>query len=283
MSIWSRISYVFRGDRLNREIDEEFADHIEEAIAAGNDPAEVRRSFGSQLRLREQSHDARIIAWLDCLRADLVFGWRQLMKRKVTTAAAVLSLALAIGACTSAFRLIDALFLRPLPVAHADRLNVLAVRVPDGNRAPRTFEQFSYPEFARLRAAARGQAELITASFISRTDLTYATDNEMEKGYVQYVSGWMFPTFELQPTLGRLFTANDDRTPGASPYAVISYNYWTHRFANDPNVLGRSVHIGGKIFQIIGVGPKVLHRHRTGYHHRYFSARHDEPAGHPRR
>lgn len=44
MSIWSRISYVFRGDRLNREIDEEFADHIEEAIAAGNDPAEVRRS-----------------------------------------------------------------------------------------------------------------------------------------------------------------------------------------------------------------------------------------------
>ena len=256
MSIWSRISYVFRGDRLNREIDEEFADHIEEAIAAGNDPAEVRRSFGSQLRLREQSRDARIVSWLDCLRADVIFGWRQLLKRKVTTAAAILSLALAIGACTSAFRLIDALFLRPLPVAHADRLNVLAVRVPDGNRAPRTFEQFSYPEFVRMRAAARGQAELIAASFATRIDLTYATDNEMEKGYVQYVSGWMFPTFEMQPTLGRLFTANDDRTPGASPYAVISYNYWTHRFGNDPNVLGRSVHIGGKIFQIIGVGPK---------------------------
>ncbi len=256
MSIWSRISYVFRGDRLNREIDEEFADHIEEAIAAGNDPAEVRRSFGSQLRLREQSRDARIVSWLDCLRADVIFGWRQLLKRKVTTAAAILSLALAIGACTSAFRLIDALFLRPLPVAHADRLNVLAVRVPDGNRAPRTFEQFSYPEFARMRAAARGQAELIAASFATRIDLTYATDNEMEKGYVQYVSGWMFPTFEMQPTLGRLFTANDDRTPGASPYAVISYNYWTHRFGSDPNVLGRSVHIGGKIFQIIGVGPK---------------------------
>jgi hypothetical protein len=78
----------------------------------------------------------------------------------------------------------------------------------------------------------------------------------MEKGYVQYVSGWMFSTFELQPTLGRLFTADDESTPGASPYAVISYNYWTRRFANDPSVLGRSVHIGGKIFQIIGVGPK---------------------------
>ena len=256
MSLWSRITYAFRGDRLNHEIDEEFAAHIEEAIAAGNEPDEVRRTFGSQLRLREQSRDVRTVAWLDCLRADLVFGWRQLLKRKVTTAAAVLSLALAIGACTSAFRLIDALFLRPLPVAHADRLNLLAIRVPDGHGVPRTFDEFSFPEFARMRTAAQGQAELIAASFTSRTDLTYATDNEMEKGYVQYVSGWMFPTFELQPTLGRLFTAGDERTPGASPYAVLSYNYWTRRFANEPSVLGRSVHIGSKIFQIIGVGPK---------------------------
>ena len=255
MSLWSRITYAFRGNRLNHEIDEEFAAHIEEAIAAGNDPAEVRRTFGSQLRLREQSRDARIVVWIDRLRADLVFGWRQLLKRKVTTGAAVFSLALAIGACTSAFRLIDALFLRPLPVAHSDHLNVLVRQVHDSNGVPRTFDDFSYPVFARMRAAAKGQAELVAAGRTQRTDLTYATDNEMEKGYVQYVSGWMFDSFGLQPTLGRIFTANDDRTPGANPYAVISYNYWTRRFANDPSVLGRSVHIGSKIFQIVGVGP----------------------------
>ncbi|HKO12054.1 MAG TPA: ADOP family duplicated permease [Acidobacteriaceae bacterium] len=256
MSLWSRIIYAFRGDRLNHEIDEEFAAHIEEAIAAGNDPAEVRRSFGSQLRLREQSRDARIIVWLDCLRADFVFGWRQLLKRKITTAAAGLSLALAIGACTSAFRIIDALFFRPLPVAHADRLYVLARQGPDDLGALRTFDDFAYPNFARMRAAAKGQAELIAASFTYRTDLTYATDNEMEKAYVQYVSGTMFPIFGLKPTLGRLFTADDDIIPGANPYAVISYNYWSRRFAKDPHVLGRTVHIGNKIFQIIGVGPK---------------------------
>ena len=256
MSLWSRITYVFRGDRLNQEIDEEFAAHIEEAIAAGSDPAEVRRTFGSQLRLREQSRDARIVVGLDCLRADLVFGWRQLLKRKVTTAAAILSLALAIGACTSAFRLIDALFLRPLPVAHADRLYALARQGPDDIGVLRTFDDFAYPNFARMRAAAKGQAELIAASFTSRTDLTYATENEMEKGYVQYISGTMFPIFGLQPTLGRLFTAYDDRTPGASPYAVISYNYWTRRFANDPSAIGRTVHIGSNTFQIIGVAPK---------------------------
>ena len=60
--------------------------------------------------------------WFDSLRADAVFGLRRLRKNKITSAAAILSLALAIGACTSAFRLIDALLLRPLPIAHPERL-----------------------------------------------------------------------------------------------------------------------------------------------------------------
>ena len=98
MSLWSQIVNVLRGDRLNREIDEELASHIEEAIVQGRDPTEARRAFGSALRQREESRDIRLIAWLDSLRADAVFGWRQLMKKKVTSAAAILSLALAIGA-----------------------------------------------------------------------------------------------------------------------------------------------------------------------------------------
>src|SRR5882757_5256698 len=106
MSLWSRITNVFRGDRLNREIDEELQSHIQEAIDQGRDLNEARTAFGSTLRQREASSDIRIVAWLDSLRADAVFGWRQLKKRKVTSAAAILSLALAIGACTTAFRLI---------------------------------------------------------------------------------------------------------------------------------------------------------------------------------
>src|SRR5256885_9114790 len=126
MSLWSRIANVLRGDRLSREIDEELASHLQDAIAEGRDPAEARRAFGSALQRREESRDVRVMVWLDSLRADAVFGWRQLLKRKVTSAAAVLSLALAIGACTSAFRLIDALLWRPLPVAHPERLYVVA-------------------------------------------------------------------------------------------------------------------------------------------------------------
>ncbi len=78
----------------------------------------------------------------------------------------------------------------------------------------------------------------------------------MEKAHVVYVSGNMFPLFGLEPALGRLLTPADDRGPGASPYAVLSWDYWNHRFGRDPHVLGRSLHIGDQTFEIIGVGPR---------------------------
>ena len=115
MSLWSRITNAFRGDRLSREIDEEMQSHIDEAVRQGRDPDEVRRAFGSSLRRYDESRDLKVVAWLDSLRADAIFGWRRLNKRKVTSLAAVLSLALAIGACTSAFRLIDAILRNRLP------------------------------------------------------------------------------------------------------------------------------------------------------------------------
>ena len=147
MSLWSRITNVFRGDRLTREIDEELQSHIAEAIEQGRDAAEARRAFRFGAAGRgKRAATSRLVAWLDSLRADAVFGWRQLVKRKVTSAAAILSLALAIGACTSAFRLIDALLLRPLPVAHPERLYVCGA---SGNgiptASPRQSTSWAYP------------------------------------------------------------------------------------------------------------------------------------------
>src|SRR5437762_338485 len=173
MSLWSRISNVLRGDRLSREIDEEMAAHIDEAVAEGRDPEEARRAFGSALQRREESRDVRLIAWLDSLRADVVFGWRQLVKKKVTSAAAVLSLALAIGACTSAFRLIDALLLRPLPVAEPNRLYSLSRQGIGFDGKFQTFDGWAYPAFQRMRAAVKDSAELLAISYALRVDLTY--------------------------------------------------------------------------------------------------------------
>jgi len=99
MSLWSRIANVLRGERLNREIDEELESLTEEAIAQGRDPVEARRAFGSPLRHREGSRDVRLIAWLESLRADAIFGWRQLNKTKITSASAILSLAQGFSLC----------------------------------------------------------------------------------------------------------------------------------------------------------------------------------------
>jgi len=253
MSLFSRLANMLRGDRLSREIDEELESHIAEAIEQGRDPAETRRAFGSPLLSREQSRDVRILPWLDSFRSDMVFGWRQLMKRKVASAAAILSLGLALGACTSAFRLIDALLLRPLPVAHPEELYGLARqgKYPSGKLG--TFDGFAYPVFQQMRAAVKDQAGLIAVSYPDDVDLTYRSDAEMEKAYLQYVSGRMFSSFGLRPAVGRLLTENDDLAPGAHPYAVLSQDYWARRFGRDPKVVGRTFRMGDVVYQIVGV------------------------------
>ncbi len=98
MSLWSRISNALHSERLNHEIEEELQLHIEEAIASGRDPDEARRSFGSILRQREASHTIRVAGWLESLVVDTRFGWRQLCRNKVTSAAAVIALHFVIGA-----------------------------------------------------------------------------------------------------------------------------------------------------------------------------------------
>lgn len=264
MSLWSRLINVFRGNALSREIYEEFEDHIAAAVADGADADQVRRRFGHIESRFEASRDIRLIPWLDSLRGDVIFAWRQLKKNKVTTAAAILSIGLAIGACTAAFRLVDALLFRPLPVDHPERLFVLTKEVNHSSHGDMVFDQWAYPQFRQMRALVKDQAELIAISYVSRIDLTYSSRDEMEKANQQYVSGWMFSSFGLNPALGRLFTESDDTTPGKDPYAVLSYDYWQTRFGGDPHVIGRTFHTGNEIFQIIGVVQKPFTGTDTG-------------------
>jgi putative ABC transport system permease protein len=267
MSFWSRIGNALRGEGVSREIDEEFQAHLDEALARGRDPAEARQAFGSVLRQREQSRDLRVAAWLASLRADAVFGWRQLMKRKATSAAAVLSLALGMGGSIAAFRLIDAVLLRPLPVEHAERLYAVSrqeFRLAADGQA-HIYDGWAYPAFSLMRAAVRDQAELIAATGPDPADLTYGSAQETEKARVQYVSGGMFASFGLRPALGRLLVENDDREPGAHPYAVLSADYWMRRFAGDPKVIGRTFQMDKRLYEIIGVCAAPFTGTETGF------------------
>ena len=256
MSLWSRIANVFRGEKLSSEIAEEMDSHIAEAVEQGRDPEEARRALGSSYQLRQQresGYEIRSMRWLELLRADIVFGWRQLNRNKVTSMVAILSLALAMGSCIGAFRLMDALLWRPLPVPHAEHLYALSREIFDLQGKPIRDGGWAYPSFSLMRDAVKDQAQLIAVSTADRTDLTYGSDSDMEKANVQYVSGSMFSAFGLQPALGRLLADSDDRTPGTHPYAVLSYDYWTQRFGKDPQVVGRTLRFGKNIYEITGV------------------------------
>lgn len=202
---------------------------------------------------------------LTSLRFDAIYAFRRLLRTKIISAAGVLSLALATGASITAFRLIDALLLRPLPVAHPERLYAVALRsvnVDEGRSM--TYDSNSYPAFERMKRTVQDQAKLIAVSYVERSDLTYSSDDQMEKAFTQFVSGDMFPTFGLKPALGRLLSASDDLKPGAHPVAVVSYSYWSTRFGRDPRILGKSFRIGDTLYQILGVAPDGFNGTETG-------------------
>src|ERR1700722_905285 len=256
MSLWSRVVNAVCGEQLRREITEEMESHIVEAVEHGRDPDEARRAFGrdyQQRQQREASYEIRTIRWLDLLRADLSFGWKQLKRNKVASIVAIFSLALAMGASIGAFCLMDALLWRPLPVAHSERLYAISREVFDLQGKPIRSDAWAYPSFSLMRDAVKDQAELIAISPADRKDLTYGSDQDMEKANVQYVSGSMFQAFGLKPALGRLLAETDDQTPGSHPYAVLSYDYWTQRFGKDPRIIGRTFRFGKDLYEITGV------------------------------
>jgi putative ABC transport system permease protein len=261
--LWVK-TFFLRG-RAEEELDEELAFHLqaktEELVERGVEPSRARemalRAMEGVERQKERCREARAVHWLDSLRADLIFGWRQLQKRKVSTATAVLSLGLAVGGCISAFRLIDALFLRPMPIAHPERLyGVFRYGKGFADGKPHVETSYEYPVFEQMRAAVKEEADVIAVSYAYRVDVNLQSEEEIEKAEVQYVSGPLFGVFGLQPVLGRLLSASDDVTPGAHPYAVLSYDYWGTRFNKEPGVIGRTFHVGTQQYEIVGVAPK---------------------------
>jgi predicted permease len=246
---------LFRRGRIDSDLAEEMSSHIAEAIEHGRPADEARRAFGPSLQLRERSRDLKLFPWLDALLSDVVFGWRQLRKHRAASAAAILSLALAIGATTAAFRLVDAVLMRPLPVAEPGSLYYVATTFIDRNGLPDYSDDFDYPSFREYRAAAGDRAELMVIGHSYQQDASFGSAG-VEKVYPQLVSGNVFGVLGVQPAVGRLLTPEDDRAPGGYPLAVLSYGFWSRRFARDPGVIGKKFRLGSRQFEIVGVAAK---------------------------
>jgi predicted permease len=255
----SRLVNLVRAQRLNDDLDDERQFHLtartEDLVRQGMSPedahAQARRQFGNALSLRDSSRDIRIWPRLESILLDVRFGLRLFRKNPTVTAAAVLSLSFGIGACAAAFSLINALMLRPLPVADPQRLVYAVYR---SSTDTEDLASFNYPLFVRMRDASRTQIQLFGMSYTTRRDAVFDdAGGQSERVYAQWISGDALSILGVKPVLGRLFTASDDVTPGQHPVAVISHDFWQRRFGGNPAVLGRWLTVREKQLQIVGV------------------------------
>jgi len=257
MSWLSRFANLFRRDRMSEEIAEEMASHLAEAVERGRNADDARRALGGALQYREQSREIRLLPWLDALWSDVIFGWRQIRKRPAVSITAVLSLALAMGATTSGFRIADALLFRALPVAAPERLFAMTTTYIDRNGRPDYHDEFDYSQYRQYRDAIADRAEVMAIGVSARSqESVMGSGSEMELVWRQYFSGNVFPSFGLHPAVGRLLVPDDDHASGSDSAAVLSYDFWTRRFAGDANVGGQAVRVKGSRFVIVGVAPK---------------------------
>jgi predicted permease len=250
MSLWSRILNALHGERLNREIEEELQSHIDEAIAAGRDPAEARREFGSVLRLREASHSLRVSAGIETFAQDVRFGARLLIKDAGFTAVAVLTLALGIGACTAIFSLVNAVLIRSLPYGDPGRLVYFYTPNPRYGLPPEDFGP-AYGDFYDIKRESQS-FQSITA--FEQSIFSLADQGLAERVSAARVDGDFFQTFQASPEIGRAITADDNQL-GHEKVAVISHALWQSMFGADSNILHRSLVLDGTGYQIVGVMP----------------------------
>jgi len=253
-----RLGNLFRSNRLEQELTEEIESNlqfdIEEKLRAGMTPEQARRTalirFGSIAATKEEYRERRGLSLIDGLNRDIRYAVRLLIKSPVFTTVAVLSLMLSIGANTTIFSLINAVFLRPLPARSPYEL-VQVATITDGNRTGLNL--------AMIREL-RDRTDLFTDVISPGGDRPVAVEynGAVFPGWDYEVSANFYSALGIPALIGRVFSPADDAPRGSTPaaVAVISHYYWRRRFGGDPKVIGKAIQIEGVRFTIIGVTGK---------------------------
>jgi macrolide transport system ATP-binding/permease protein len=247
------IPNIFRRGKLYGDLSEEMRLHIEERaeqlMRDGMSRAEAeqtaRRAFGNLTLQEERSREVWQWPTLESIWADVRLALRQLRKSPGFAVAAVLTLALAIGANAVVFSVLNALILRPLNVPHARSLYTI-------ERGADKAENYSYPDYLDLRDRNRSFETLAGYDFIT---VGLDTGKNPMRTWGYEVTGNYFDALGIQPYLGRFFHGADERGPNSAPYIVLTYAFWHTHFQDDRGVVGRVVQVNRHPFTIIGVAP----------------------------
>jgi predicted permease len=250
----SFLDILARRARFERQMGEEMQLHLELRAAdlerGGLPRAEARRrarlEFGGLDSAKDDCRQARGVRLLDEFVQDLRYAARLMTRTPGFTAAAILSLALGIGANTAIFSLIDAVMIRTLPLADVSALRFVA----HGTSPATAGSSSNYPLFERYQALADVFSGVTAYSV---TGFKVETPDGLESVDGLWVSGNFHGLLGVEIAHGRGFVAERDRAVGDAMWAVISDGYWSRRFGRDPDVIGRAITVDGRPIAIVGI------------------------------
>jgi len=253
-TLLARLRLLPRRRRAAAEVDEEFALHLDleaaRLVAAGVPPAEARRrarlAFGGVERHREAMRAGQRVPLLETVVRDVRHALRSLRRAPAFTGAAVLTLALGMGAAGAVFTVVDAVLLRPLPYPEPERIHTLWEPYGDGRTfgitEPEALElPGRVPAFEHVGVWARGPFNLLEGG-----------EPEQVTGAV--ASAGLFPALGIGAAHGRVYGTAED-VPGRDAVVLLSHGLWQRRFGGDPTVLGQAVRLDGRVRTVIGVMP----------------------------
>jgi predicted permease len=249
----SWIPGIFRRRELFDDLSEEMHLHIEERVEQlirdGLSPQDAARqariAFGNRTLLEERSREVWLWTAMESIRSDVRFALRQLRRSPGFAFAAIVTLALAIGANAVVFGVLDALVLHTIDVPDAGSLYGTQYGADPGFQ--------SYPNYTDLHDRNHSFKDLAAFNFTLGTAIDTGNDPRAASGFS--TTGNYFTVLDAHPYLGRLYTAADEHGPGSAPYLVLSYPYWHTRFQDNRGIIGRVVNVNKHPFTVLGVTP----------------------------
>jgi predicted permease len=257
--IWMRLQSLFRSRRNARRLNDEIQFHLEqqilENVAAGSSADEARqaalRAFGNPALMKEETQETWGWIRLDQTMRDLRNGARSLWRTPKFAFAAILVMALGIGATTALFTVVRSVLLEPLPFKDPARLlrlyEYLDERFAHNNSAAGIF--------AEWKKQSSSFSDLAITSNSEEYNLSAAGGRLPEKVRAAQCSSNLFPTLGVAPALGRSFTPEDDR-PNANATVILSWGLWKRRFGANRTGLNQIIRLNAKTYQVIGIMPE---------------------------
>ncbi|MGA3045323.1 MAG: ABC transporter permease [Terracidiphilus sp.] len=258
-----RIEMLFTRGNAAKSLDAELRDHLErqiaENVAAGMSAEEARyaalQAFGNPALVRDQARATWNWNWLELMARDVRYGVRTLMRTPGFSLIAIVVMALCIGATTSMFTIVRSVLLRPLPFRDPDRLVMIYEHFRDGrsNQEGFNYNPVAPGDFYDWRAQTHGFEDMAATRY-SQFNLTGERGELPELVRARGGSWNLFPLLGVQAAIGRTFAESEDRPDGT--VVMLSWNLFERRFAGDPSIVGKQIHLDGKPYTVVGVLPK---------------------------